>query len=239
MLRRMYCRFRASILTSDVSFLASSRSASSLPIRRQTLPAPRAWSLFQRLLLSALPRGEHQVSQVPRRAQCVHAPLFDPGPVRCTRFFCISLLPSAQGDGVGFRATSPISGLIHAACSLAVYTSRNGSPRSRATTRFQPGTTLCWSGFGPVGSHRKVSDSDLISSSFPFPKFLLLLGVPPRQGCVNRETYRSSQAIRCSLREATRASMTWQRFSSRTPSGVLAWHDCFRWQHLRRGHRVE
>src|SRR5258708_35556813 len=56
-----------------------------------------------------------------------------PALVRCTRCFCISLLPSAQGDGVGFRATSPISGLIHAACSLAVYTSRNGSPRSRAT----------------------------------------------------------------------------------------------------------
>src|SRR5438128_2287182 len=42
---------------------------------------------------------------------------------------CIPLLPSAHAEDVGFRPTSAISRLFHAARSLAVYTSRDGSPR--------------------------------------------------------------------------------------------------------------
>jgi hypothetical protein len=153
LLMSLLLRYRSRVLsiTSDVSFLDSSRSASSLPVRRQTLPASRAWSLFQRSLRSALPRGEHQVSQVPRRAQCEHAPLLDPGPVRCTRFFCISLLPSTRGTVSAYGRHPLFRGSItrpvHSLCTLHV----TGRPVPR-NTRFQPVTNLCWTGFGPIGS---------------------------------------------------------------------------------------
>jgi hypothetical protein len=127
--RPMHCRSRARVVTSGVSFPCSSRScyrASRFVGRRRLLTGPGACSAVAPFRSVT---GEHQVSQVPRRALCEHAPLYDPGPVERHRLSCVPLLPSARGTASASGLRSPFSGLNHAAYSLAVYTSRNGSPR--------------------------------------------------------------------------------------------------------------
>ncbi len=132
MSRLLRYRSRAPSITSDVLFLGSCRSASSLPIRRLTLPAPRAWSLFQRSLLPLF-HVENIRSPKFLGEPCVNMPRSSTPALSNAIGFLRPTAAFRSGYGVGFRATSPISRLNHAACSLAVYTSRNGSPRSRAT----------------------------------------------------------------------------------------------------------
>lgn len=132
-------------------FSGSCRSLPSLPVRRLAPPPCRAWSLLTRLLPPASSRGEHQISQVPRRALYEHAPLFDPGPVRSTRFSvsdcCLPLGANASASGPHPLFRGSITQPVHSLCTLH----STGHPAKR-NTRFQPGTTLCWTGFVPVGS---------------------------------------------------------------------------------------
>lgn len=155
--------------------LSSCRSHLRASLRRQALPdrGPGAWSggissppLHVEVVRSPKFLGEPQGE---------HAPPSDPGPVTHNRFSVASLLPSAPAYGVGFRATCRFRGSItrpaHSLCTLRP----EGRP-SRRNTRFQPGTTLCWTGFGPVGFSLKGFGQcarSTTSSSSPSPRLSL------------------------------------------------------------------
>jgi len=189
MFRQMDCRSRASFLTSDVllsllrpALLRASRFAG----RRRLLPEPGACSsgcsvpLFHvENIRSPKFLGEPSVN-MPRSSTPALSDALGSSASHCC-------LPH-EGDGVGFRAMSFISGLIHAACSLAVYTSRNGSPRSRATLASSRAPPFAGQDLDLSALAERFPTPTLISSSFPFPKFLLLLGVPPPESVIPKKT---------------------------------------------------
>jgi hypothetical protein len=101
--------------------------------------------------------------------RCEHAPLSDPDPVTRPRFSASHCCLPHRADGVGFRVTSlnfgaPLRGLL----TRCVRFARRVTPRRR-NTRFQPGTTLCWTGLGPVGLSLKGFRRCSLSYVIVFP----------------------------------------------------------------------
>ena len=119
---------------------------------------------------------------------CEHAPLYDPDPVARLRFspsHCC--LPRLQ-DGVGFRVTllcfgAPSRGLF----TRCVRFVRRVTPRRR-NTRFQPGTTLCWTGFGPVGLSMKGFRRWALTYLIVFPLSEAFLTLPALQPAGRRRS---------------------------------------------------
>jgi len=180
MLRPTRYRSRARFVTSGVSFPCSSRSFTEPPGSSADAASFPGLELVPAVAPFRSVTGEHQVSQVPRRALYEHAPLFDPGPVVRNRFSasacCLPLGVTASADGRYPLFRGSITRPVHSLCTLHV----TGRPVPR-NTRFQPGTTLCWTGFdlSALAEGFQLCFDYLIV--FPLPK---LLGVPPQRGAV-------------------------------------------------------
>lgn len=170
MLIRERCRCPSRSRTTHVPRLSCPLS-SSLPWLTGTASV-RAGSLFRRPLLPAF--STWKTSGLTRSLENlgVNMPRSSTPALLTPIGFLSSASAFRNPHGVGLRASTPISGLYLAACSLAVYTSPGGSPHMQRNTRFQPGTTLCWIGFRPIGF-----------SSISFRRCFLRL--PPFQGFVS------------------------------------------------------
>ena len=107
--------------------------------------------------------------------RCEHAQPSDPGPVTHNRFsvshYCLPhrLRRRLLGQCADFGAQS------RSLFTRCVRFAREGHPSERKT-RFQPGTTLCWTGFGPVGfsiGRFPIMLCFTTSSSSSFPRLTL------------------------------------------------------------------
>jgi len=73
------------------------------------------------------------------------------------------------------------------------------TPRQR-NTRFQPGTTLCWTGLRPVGSRWKVSNSDSLCHRLsPFQSFLAFHPCRGADETTLRDRWRRESSLRSEL----------------------------------------
>jgi hypothetical protein len=166
------------------------RTIAFVPLDPSSLPRPVARPAFGPGACSggfSFPPIHVEASGLPSSSEnpSVNMPCsFRPRPCDSQSVLCKSLLPSpnprasASGPHAEFRGS--ITQPVHSLSTLR----RPGRPGPRKT-RFQPGTTLCWTGFGPVGfslkGFRFLRSHPLLRHHLsPLRSFL---GAPGHVGC--------------------------------------------------------
>ena len=155
--------------------------------------------------------GDDRPSQVPGGPQCAHAPLSDPGGHTTPGLYSAALLPSGL-QTPSAPTMSRISGLNHAAWTLAVYASPQQLPTAAQDSLPAGGQPLPGGLNGPLGPSRNF----MAASMPPIPSDQASPGAPegPPYACscvfrqfslVSSGLSRASICARCGSRNGGRA----------------------------------